>query len=122
MPVGQTTNGVKSVADSEYKSYYKKNNQAAVLQGLVNYSPTTTAAVQRQTAARRIRESGIMGSTKSQEQKKLSKYLTSANPNTYDQRGVPANAAARYAANVTRMLRGLRQSGNIDTSEQRGTA
>ena len=118
MSLDQTKKGVQSVA----KSYYKKNNQAAVLQGLVNYSPTTTAAVQRQTAARNARESGIMGSTKSQEQKKLSKYLTSANSNTYDQRGVPANAAARYAANVTRMLRGLRQSGNIDTSEQRGTA
>ena len=100
-------------------SYYKNSNvKAAVMQGMVAYSPTTKAAVARQTAARNARGLMSTGKTKSQQKKELSKYITSANPNKYDQRGVPVNFAARYAANVTRMLKGLRQSGNIPTSEQ----
>ena len=67
-PSGQTQKGIYNIAQNSVTDQVKLRPSSSrdALAHVVGYSPTTSAAVSRQTKARAAREASLMGPTKKQ--------------------------------------------------------
>ena len=88
---------------------------------LVGGPPDMSAALSKLHAVRLKREQGLMGQTKSQREKALTKQLGGTSANKYTQRGAPVSPAEYFARSVIMMMRKLKEQAKINL-EQRDTA
>ena len=116
-PSGQTQKGIYNIAQNSVTDQVKLRPSSSrdALAHVVGYSPTTSAAVSRQTKARAAREASLRVPTKKQTKESMQKELGFTSKQGY--KGAPQNTATTLASVVATLMKSLRARQQFDPTD-----